>query len=82
MSEIDSSAVLKRAKFIVGGMVVLLLIGAVIVLVLRSFQARALDVSTALHAKQYVTTIMPKAAGDGQPLTLPGTLLGVIESTV
>jgi RND family efflux transporter MFP subunit len=82
MSEIDSSAVLKRAKFMVGGIVVLLLIGAVIVLVLRSFQARALELSTALHAKQYVTTIMPKAAGDGQPLTLPGTLLGVIESTV
>jgi RND family efflux transporter MFP subunit len=82
MSEIDSSAVLKRAKFMVGGIVVLLLIGAVIVLVLRSFQARALELSTALHAKQYVTTIMPKASGDGQPLTLPGTLLGVIESTV
>jgi RND family efflux transporter MFP subunit len=82
MSEIDSSAVLNRAKFIVGGIVILLLIGAVIVLVLRSFQARALELSTALHAKQYVTTIMPKAAGDEQPLTLPGTLLGVIESTV
>jgi multidrug efflux system membrane fusion protein len=82
MSEIDSSAVLKRAKFIVGGIVVLLLIGAVVVLVLRSYQARALELSTTLHAKQYVTTIMPKAAGDGQPLTLPGTLLGVIESTV
>jgi RND family efflux transporter MFP subunit len=82
MSEIDSSVVLRRAKFIVGGIVALLLIGAVIVLVLRSFQARALELSTALHAKQYVTTIVPKAAGDGQPLTLPGTLLGVIESTV
>jgi RND family efflux transporter MFP subunit len=41
-----------------------------------------LETSTALHAKQYVTTITPKAGGDGQPLTLPGTLLGVIESTV
>jgi RND family efflux transporter MFP subunit len=82
MSEIDSPAVLKRAKFIVGGIVVLLLIGAIVVLVLRSYQARALELSTALHAKQYVTTILPKAAGDGQPLTLPGTLLGVIESTV
>jgi RND family efflux transporter MFP subunit len=82
MSEIDSSAVLKRAKFIAGGIVVLLLSGAVIVLALRSFQARALELSTALHAKQYVTTIIPKTAGDAQPLTLPGTLLGVIESTV
>jgi RND family efflux transporter MFP subunit len=82
MSERDSSAVLKRARFIVGGIVSLLLIGAVAVLVLRSFHAGALEASTTLHAKQYVTTIMPKAGGDGQPLTLPGTLLGVIESTV
>jgi RND family efflux transporter MFP subunit len=82
MSEIDSPAVLKRAKFLVGGILVLLLIGAIVVLVLRSYQARALELSTVLHAKQYVTTILPKAAGDGQPITLPGTLLGVIESTV
>jgi RND family efflux transporter MFP subunit len=82
MSETGTSAVLKRAKFIVGGIVGVLLIGAVIVFVLRSFQAGALESSTTLHAKRYVTTIMPKAGGDGQPLTLPGTLLGVIESTV
>jgi RND family efflux transporter MFP subunit len=82
MSETDSTAVLKRAKFIVGGIVSVLLVGAVVVLVLRSFHAGALETSTALHAKQYVTTVMPKAGGDGQPLTLPGTLLGVIESTV
>jgi RND family efflux transporter MFP subunit len=82
MSEADSSAVLKRTRFIVGGIVGVLLIGAVIVFVLRSFQARALETSTALHTKHYVTTILPEAGGDGQPLTLPGTLLGVIESTV
>jgi RND family efflux transporter MFP subunit len=82
MSEMDSTAVLKRAKLIVGGIVSVLLIGAVIVLVLRSLHAGALETSTTLHAKRYVTTIMPKAGSDGQPLTLPGTLLGVIESTV
>jgi RND family efflux transporter MFP subunit len=82
MSEMESPAVLRRAKFIVGGIIGVLLIGAVIVFVLRSFQAGALESSTTLHAKRYVTTIMPKAGGDGQPLTLPGTLLGVIESTV
>src|SRR5277367_1543394 len=82
MSEADTSGVLKRAKVIVGGIVGVLLIGAVIVLVLRSFQASALQTSTALHAKQYVTTISPKAGGEEQPLTLPGSLLGVIESTV
>jgi RND family efflux transporter MFP subunit len=82
MSETDSNALLKRAKFIVGGIVSVLLAGAVIVLVLRSLHAGALETSTTLHAKRYVTTVMPAAGGDGQPLTLPGTLLGIIESTV
>jgi RND family efflux transporter MFP subunit len=82
MSETDSTSVLKRAKFIVGGIVSALLIGAVIVLVLRSLHAGALETSTALHAKRYVTTITPKAGSDGQPVTLPGTLLGITESTV
>src|SRR5882672_11629736 len=82
MSETENSSVLKRAKLMVGAIVGVLLIGAVIVLILRSFQAGALESSTALHAKQYVTTISPTAGGEGQPLTLPGTLLGVIESTV
>jgi len=75
-------AVLQRAKFIAAGIVCALLIGVVIVLVLRSLQARALDDSTALHARQYVATISPEAGRGGQPLTLPGTLLGVIQSTV
>ena len=39
---------------------VLFLIGGVIVLGVRSFQARALEASTEIHAKQYVTTISPK----------------------
>jgi RND family efflux transporter MFP subunit len=82
MTDPKSSAVLRRAKYIAGGIVGALLIGAVVVLVLRSFQARALDASTALHAKQYVTTVTPSAADSGQPLTLPGTLQGVIESTL
>ncbi len=82
MSETNSAAVLKRTKYLVGGAVGALLIGAVIVLVLRSFQAGALETSTALHARQYVTTIAPATGGQGQPLTLPGTLQGAIESTV
>jgi len=82
MSEPESRRVLKRAKLLAGAVVSVLVIGAVIVLVLRSFQARALETSTTLHAKRYVTTIAPKAAGHGQPLTLPGTLLGAVEATV
>src|SRR5271170_6436289 len=82
MSEVENPAVLKRAKWVVGGIVTMLVLGAVIVFVLRSFQAHALERSTVLHARQYVTTISPKAGGEEQPLTLPGTLLGVVESTV
>ena len=82
MSDPDSTAILRRAKFIVGCLLSVLLIGAVIVVIMRSFQASALEASTNLHAKHYVATISPKANADGQPLTLPGTLLGVIEATV
>jgi RND family efflux transporter MFP subunit len=82
MSATESTTVLRRAKFIVGAIVGVLLIGAAVVLALRSFKAAALEASTALHAKQYVTTITAKAGGDAEPLTLPGTLLGVIESSV
>ncbi len=78
MSETENSAVLNRAKFIAGGILAVLLIGAVIVLILRSFQASALAASTTLHARKYVTTITPKTGDDGHPLTLPSTLLGVI----
>ncbi len=82
MSDNETATVLKRTKLVVGGIVGALLLGAVFVLVLRSFQASALATSTALHARKYVTTITPKVGGEGQPLTLPGTLQGAIESTV
>jgi RND family efflux transporter MFP subunit len=82
MSDAQSSTALQRAKFIVGGFLAALMVGGVIVLVLRSFHANALDTSTTLHAKQYVTTIVAKSGAGGQPLTLPGTLQGIIESTV
>ena len=82
MSDPENSAVLNSAKFVGGGIVAGLLIGAVVVLILRSFQASALAASTTLHARKYVTTATPKAGEGGQPLMLPGTLMGVIESTV
>jgi RND family efflux transporter MFP subunit len=72
----------KRAKFIVAAIVGALLIGGIIIFVARGFQASALAASTELHAKQYVTTVNPKPAGGGLPLTLPGTLQGINEATV
>jgi len=82
MNDVPPSPVLKRAKFGAAALVSVLVIGAIIVLVNRSFQARALENSTAIHALQYVSTTQPVRGGDGLPVTLPGTLQGVIESTV
>lgn len=82
MTDSASSAVIRRAKFITGGIVCALVIGAVLVLVLRSFQARALDESNALHAKRFVAITSPNSGAEAHSLTLPGTLLGVIQSTV
>ena len=74
--------VVKRAKFIVGAIVGAMLVGGIIILVVRGFQASALTASTELHAKQYVTTVNPKPGSGGLPLTLPGTLQGINEATV
>jgi RND family efflux transporter MFP subunit len=85
MSEIPDAAtstLLKRAKFVVAVFIALLLLGGAVVLVNRSMQARALADSTAIHAVRYVTTTQPTSGGDGVAVTLPGTLQGVIESTV
>jgi multidrug efflux system membrane fusion protein len=82
MSDEATSNLLRRVKFAVAALLALLLLGAVIVLVNRSMQARALADATAIHAMQYVTTTQPTSGGDGMAVTLPGTLQGVIESTV
>jgi RND family efflux transporter MFP subunit len=82
MSDEATSNLLKRVKFAVAAFLALLLLGAVIVLVNRSMQARALADATAIHAVQYVTTTQPASGGNGTAVTLPGTLQGVIESTV
>jgi RND family efflux transporter MFP subunit len=82
MSDEASSILLKRVKFVAAALVALLLLGGVIVLVNRSMQARALADATVIHATQYVTTTQPTGGGDGMAVTLPGTLQGVIESTV
>jgi RND family efflux transporter MFP subunit len=82
MSDAASSTLLKRAKFVVVAFIMLLLLGGAVVLVNRSMQARALADATSIHAIHYVTTTQPSSGGDGVAVTLPGTLQGVIESTV
>ncbi|HEY3659392.1 MAG TPA: efflux RND transporter periplasmic adaptor subunit [Steroidobacteraceae bacterium] len=77
-----SPRIVKRAKYAATCIAAVLLAGAIVVLVLRGFHARALERATELHAKQYVATTSPRANSEGLPVTLPGTLQGVIESTV
>ena len=82
MATQQTSAPVKRAKITAGVIIGALLIGGILVLIARVFHASALAAETELHAKQYVTTISPKAGGGGLPLTLPGTLQGINEATV
>ena len=82
MSDVQSSRVVKRAKYVATGIVAVLVVSAIVVLLLRSFHASALERATELHAKLYVATTTPKTNSDGLPVTLPGTLQGVIEATV
>lgn len=82
MSESHDAGILRRAKFTAGGIVAVLILGAVIVTVVRGFQAHALAEATTLRARRFVRTITPTTGAHTQPLTLPGTLQGAIETTV
>jgi RND family efflux transporter MFP subunit len=72
----------QRAKFVVIGLVGLLVVGTVAIVALRMLHAADLAEATGVHAKQYVTVISPTPGGNGLPLTLPGTLQGVNEAAV
>jgi len=78
----ESARILKRTRLAVGAILAVLLLGGAAVLVMRSFQAHALESATAVHARQFVTTIRPQTGGDSMSVTLPGTLQGFIEATV
>jgi RND family efflux transporter MFP subunit len=82
MSTPQPNPSVKRAKISAGVIVGGLLVGGIVVMIARIFHASALAAETELHARQYVTTVTPKAGGGGLPLTLPGTLQGVNEASV
>ena len=73
---------MKRARALAYGVIAFLVVGAVVVFILRAKQAAALEEAAEVHARQYVTTIVPTPGGRGLPLTLPGTLQGINEATV
>jgi RND family efflux transporter MFP subunit len=76
------SKAVKRAKYLVIGLVGLLAAGAIVIFALRMLHAATLAEAMQVHAKQYVTVISPSPGGEGLPLTLPGTLQGINEATV
>jgi RND family efflux transporter MFP subunit len=82
MQNSSARPAVKRAIMLISGVVACLIIGGIVIFVLRAFQSTALAASTEVHAKQYVTTVVPKSSGKGLPLTLPGTLQGINEATV
>lgn len=74
--------ILKRARLAGAVAVALLLLGGAAVLVQRGVQANALTAATAELNQQFVVTTRAAPAKSGQPLSLPGTLQGVIESPI
>lgn len=82
MSETQAPRIARIAKYAAATFVAVLLLGVVVVLVLRALHGRALDAATTAHARQYVSTTTPRMNTEGMPVTLPGTLFGVIEATV
>lgn len=81
-SEIQTPRIVRLAKYTAAGIVAILLLGVVAVLIMRTIHARELEDSTAVHATQYVSTTTPQVNTEGMPVTLPGTLFGLIEATV
>ncbi|MDP9064690.1 MAG: efflux transporter periplasmic adaptor subunit, partial [Pseudomonadota bacterium] len=76
------SKAVRRTVLAATGLMVALVLGAVIVFVLRSLHARALQVATEAHARQYVSTTLPTSNAAGSRVTLSGTLQGAIEAMV
>jgi RND family efflux transporter MFP subunit len=74
--------VVRRARILIVVVLLLLAIGAARTMFNRATGAHALELSTAEHARQYVTLANPRTAATGQTLSLPGTLQGFIQSPI
>lgn len=75
-------AVLRRARLAGAVVVALLLLGGAATLALRSVHADGLHQSTVALNQQFVVTTSATVAKNGEPLSLPGTLQGLIESPI
>jgi RND family efflux transporter MFP subunit len=74
--------ILRRARWIVLAVLLLLALGAGRTVLSRLANAKALESGTAEQARQYVKTTLPKSGSAGQTLALPGTLQGYVQSPI
>ena len=74
--------IVRRLKFAAVAVLVLLLVGAARTVLSRAANAKALAAGVAEHSAIYVKTTLPKAAGSGRTVALPGTLQGAVQAPI
>ncbi|MDQ0069112.1 RND family efflux transporter MFP subunit [Variovorax boronicumulans] len=74
--------IVKRTRWLVVIVLVLLALGAARTVIVRIANARALEAGTSERAKLYVPTALPRTPTAGQTLALPGTLQGFVQSPI
>ena len=74
--------VVRRTRIAVVVVLVLLALGAARTVLVRTSSAKTLEEGTAERATQYVKVAQPQSAGNGQTLSLPGTLQGFVQSPI
>jgi len=74
--------IVRRTRWLVLIVLVLLGLGAARTVFVRIANARALEAGTTERAKQYVQTALPRTPTAGQTLSLPGTLQGFVQSPI
>ncbi len=79
---VDRGHAMRRARWVVIAMAVVLALGAARTLVSRHYNAHALEQQVSAQSSRYVNTIAPKPASASRELTLPGTLQGFVESPI
>lgn len=82
IEQVDRGPAMRRARWVVIVVAVLLALGAARTLVSRYYNAHALDRQVGAQTSRYVNTIAPKPANANRELTLPGTLQGYVESPI
>jgi len=74
--------ILRRTRWIVLVVLVLLALGAGRTMLSRLANAKTLETGAAEQARQYVKTTLPKVGSAGQTLALPGTLQGYVQAPI